>query len=487
MGDKYLIGVDSGSQSTKVVIFNQRGDIICSASEKLKEMMSTKPGYVEHPDDDLWDSLKIASQKVMKEFKGDPKDIMGLGLCSIRCCRVFMKKDGTLAQPVMSWMDIRSYEKFQDDNPEISYTCPTSGYLTHRLTGEFKDTAANAFQWQFPVDMDTWDWSADEEYFNSFNIPKEKLLDLRMPGTVLGYVTEEAAGETGLPSGIPVVATANDKAVEALGSGLLKTDAGFISLGTYIASMVCGSKNEASPANFWTNLSCIPNRYLYESNGIRRGMWHISWYKSIIGEEYAAKAKSEGYSVEEYLAKEAVNAPAGSDGLLTIPDWLAPASQLHRKGVMIGFDERHTRGHIYRSILEGIALTLKNHYDAMINEIGIKPDKIIISGGGSNSDLFMQIFADAYGVKTVRNEMNGAAALGAAICVAVAAGLYGGFDEAVQQMVKQKDEFIPNEENHEVYSRINTGVYRELPNLMEETLKTIYKATMKQDEQSHSQ
>ncbi|HWQ75268.1 MAG TPA: FGGY family carbohydrate kinase [Syntrophomonas sp.] len=479
MGDKYLIGVDSGSQSTKVVIFNQNGDIVCSASEKLQEMMARKPGYVEHPGDDLWESLKIAFQKVMKEFKGDPKDIMGLGLCSIRCCRVFMKKDGTLAEPVMSWMDIRSYEKFVDDNPEISYTCPTSGYLTHRLTGEFRDTAANAFQWQFPVDMDTWDWSKDEKYFNSFDIPKEKLLELHMPGAVLGYLTEEAAGETGLPSGIPVVATANDKAVEALGSGLLKNDTGLISLGTYIASMVCGSKNEASSVNFWTNLSCIPNRYLYESNGIRRGMWHISWYKGIIGEEYAAKANREGYSVEEYLAKEAMNVPAGSDGLLTIPDWLAPADRLHRKGVMIGFDERHTRGHIYRSILEGIALTLKNHYDAMIDEIGIKPDKIIISGGGSNSDLFMQIFADAYGVKTVRNEMNNAAALGAAICVAVAAGIYPGFDEAAWQMVKQKDEFLPDEENYKIYSRINMGAYRELPNLMEETLKTVYKAVMK--------
>jgi sugar (pentulose or hexulose) kinase len=475
MSDKYIIGVDSGSQSTKIFIFNQKGEVICSASEGLKPMMAREIGYVEHPDDDLWDSLKIVSKKIMKEFKGDVKDIVGLGLCSIRCCRVFMKKDGTLAAPVMSWMDVRSYSKYEDDS-EIGYTCPTSGYLTHRLTGEFKDTAANAFQWQFPVDMDTWDWSKDEECLKSFNIPKEKLLDLQMPGTILGRVTEEAAKETGLPVGIPVVATANDKAVEGLGCGLIEPNVGLISLGTYIASMVCGSKNQAAPSNFWTNLSCVPNKYLYESNGIRRGMWLISWYKSIIGEECAAKAKSEGCSMEDYLAREAVNVPAGSDGLLTIPDWLAPADQLHRKGVILGFDERHTRGHIYRSLLEGIALTLKNNYDAMIDELGIKPEKIIICGGGSNSDLYMQIFADMYGVKTVRNEINGAAALGSAICVAVATGLYKGFDEAVNNMVKQKDEFIPNEENHKIYNKINSEAYRDLPKLMEETLKTVQKA-----------
>jgi sugar (pentulose or hexulose) kinase len=324
--------------------------------------------------------------------------------------------------------------------------------------------------------MDTWDWSKDEECFRSFNIPKEKLLDLKMPGTILGHVTEEAAKETGLPVGLPVVATANDKAVEALGSGLVKPNVGFISLGTYIASMVCGSENQNTPCNFWTNLSCIPNKYLYESNGIRRGMWLISWYKNIIGEEYAEKAKSEGYSVEEYLEKEAVNVPAGSDGLLTIPDWLAPADQLYKKGVIVGFDQRHTRGHIYRSLLEGIAFRLKNNYDDMIDELGIKPEKVIIAGGGSNSDLYMQIFADMYGVNTVRNEINGAAALGAAICVAVAAGLYKGFDNAVSNMVKQKDEFIPNEQNHKIYNKINSQAYRDLPKLMEEALKTVYKA-----------
>jgi len=180
--------------------------------------------------------------------------------------------------------------------------------------------------------------------------------------------------------------------------------------------------------------------------------------------------------VEDYLEKEAVNVPAGSDGLLTIPDWLAPADKLYKKGCILGFDERHTRGHIYRSLLEGIALTLKNHYDAMIDELGIKPEKIIISGGGSNSDLYMQIFADIYGVRTVRNEVNGAAALGSAISVAVATGLYKGFAEAVKNMVKQKDEFVPNEDNHKVYNKINSQAYRDLPKLMEETLNTVYKA-----------
>lgn len=475
MSDKYLIGIDSGSQSTKVYVFNQQGEVICAESEGLKPMMTVKSGYVEHPADDLWDSLKAVLNKLMKKFPGDPANIVGLGLCSIRCCRVFVKADGTLAAPVMSWMDVRAYETYEDQ-PDIRYTSPTSGYLTHRLTGEFRDTAANAYQGQFPVDMDTWQWSEDAAHFDNFQIPREKLMDIRMPGTILGYVTEKASAETGLPVGVPVVATANDKAVEALGCGMIEPNVGLVSLGTYITSMIFGSKNVSDAANYWTNLSCIPHRYLYEGGGIRRGMWLVSWYKGIIGEEYAKKAKEEGYSPEDYLGKEAAAVPAGSDGLLTIPDWLAPATQLYRKGVMLGFDERHTRGHIYRSLLEGIAMTLKNSYDAMNEELGIKPEKIIVSGGGSNSDLYMQIFADMYGVKTIRNEVNGAAALGSAICAAVATGIYKDFDEAVLQMVKVKDEFVPNMENHEKYNKINAKVYQKLPEMMESTLKAVYDA-----------
>lgn len=478
MKEKYLIGLDNGTQSTKVYIFNTRGEVIASASQPLSAMIARKPGYVEHPDDDLWDSIKSTCRQLMTKFTGDPKDIVGLGLCTIRCCRVFMDKNGDLAAPVMSWMDVRSYEKFAD-SPEISYTCPTTGYITHRLTGKLVDTAANAFQWQFPIDTDTWEWSTDKDYFDSFQIPREKLLALKNPGSVLGTVTAKAAAETGLPEGLPIVATANDKAVEALGAGLLYENTGLISLGTYIAAMVTGKENVKNAGNFWVNLACMPYRYLYESNGIRRGMWHISWFRDLLGEDFANRAKAQGMIPEQLLEQESIAIAAGSDGLLTIPDWLAPADQLYRKGVMIGFDERHKRGHIYRSIIEGIAFNLKTEYDKMVAELAIRPERIIVSGGGSNSDMTMQIYADMYGVTTVRNEMNGAAALGAAICAAVAAGVHDSYEAAVANMVRTAKEFKPNAENHKTYTKIHSEIYQKLPGMLENTLKEMEKVLIK--------
>ena len=473
MADKYFIGVDSGSQSTKISIINQHGEILASASQPLRPMISRQTGWVEHPDDDLWDSLKSASQQLMKKFQGNTADILGIGLCSIRCCRVFMKSDGSLAAPVMSWMDVRAYNTYEDAQ-DIAYTGSTSGYLTFRLTGEFRDTIANAYQYQFPVDMNTWKISTDPDHFASFKIPREKLMNMHLPGDILARVSKKASKETGLPEGLPVVATANDKAVEALGSGLIEPNIALLSLGTYITSMVVGEKFLPATDNFFTNLSSVPHQYLYESSGIRGGMWHISWFKGIIGEELAEKANKSGKSVEQLLEQEALQVPAGSHGLLIVPDWLAPATQLYRKGVMIGFDQRHTRGHIYRAIMEALAMRMKNNLDLMNHEIGSVPKKLIVCGGGSNSDLFMQIVADVFGVTAVRNVINGAAGLGAAISVAVATGTYSSFKEAVKNMVHQKDEFPCIEENRKVYKQINEGSYKNLTSMLESTLKTIH-------------
>ena len=127
--------------------------------------------------------------------------------------------------------------------------------------------------------------------------------------------------------------------------------------------MVPGAENHAAPTSFWTNFGCIPHRYLYESHGVRRGMWTLSWFLDLLGPELAERAATLGVSREELIEDEAASVPAGSDGLMTVLDWLAPTEAPFRKGVMLGFDARHTRAHVYRSILEAIALTMKHNVD----------------------------------------------------------------------------------------------------------------------------
>ena len=474
MEGKYLIGVDGGSQSSKVVVFDLAGNVVCEGRQVLRPMSRPRNGIVEHPDDDLWDSITSASRQAMAHFGGDPGEIVGVGLCTIRCERAFLKKDGSLAAPVMSWMDVRAYQPYEHDNPDTAYVTTSSGYITHRFTGRFRDSAANNIEGQWPIDTDTWRWSDDAAVLSAWNIPREMLVELQMPGDIAGHVTPEAAAACGIPAGIPVVTTANDKAVEALGCGSLGETTSLISLGTYIASMVHGRENVKTPSEFWTNFACVPNRYLYESHGIRRGMWTLSWFLDLLGDDFARSAESLGISREQYLEREAQEVPAGSDGLMTVLDWLAPAEQPFRKGVMIGFDARHTRAHVYRSILEAIALTMKNRVDAMCAELAISLDSIVVSGGGASSPLFMRIFADVFGIPSSRGVASGGASLGAAICAAVAAGEHADFETAVAAMTKERETFAPDPANVEVYRRLNETVYQTIRDSTDQVLKRSY-------------
>lgn len=150
-----------------------------------------------------------------------------------------------------------------------------------------------------------------------------------------------------------------------------------------------------------------------------------------------------------------------------------PVEAVYRKGVMFGFDGRHTRAHIYRSILEGIAFTVKNHMDKMNQELNLPVKHLIISGGGANSDVFMQIFADIFGVTTSRNRMKGSASIGCVINAGMAVGVFNSYEEAVKKMVHKDDEFKPNLANTKFYNKINEKVYRNVNKHFDPVLKEL--------------
>jgi len=165
--------------------------------------------------------------------------------------------------------------------------------------------------------------------------------------------------------------------------------------------------------------------------------------------------------------------PPGSNGLMVVLDWLAPTEAPFKKGSIVGFDVRHDRFHIYRAILEGIALTIYRCGTAMGEETGEIYNRIVVSGGGSNSDVFMHIFADVFGVPAVRSKMNNAAGLGSAICAAVGQGVYGSWDEAIDNMVSWEPPFVPNAKNHDLYLRM-AAVYDEVPSLTDKIFERSY-------------
>lgn len=468
---KCILAIDGGTQSTKVALFDFEGRELCAAATRLRPIHLYGEDRAEHPDDDLWDSLKTACLKLFETFTGDRGDIVGVGLGSIRCCRALVREDGTLASPVQSWMDIRLSRPYEHDDDSVCYVTTTTGYLTHRLTGETKDTRSN-YVGPWPIDPVTLKWIEDRKAFDDFHTPRAMLFDLVDPSTVLGTVTEAASKATGIPTGIPVVATANDKAVEGLGAGLVNDGTVLVSLGTYITSMMVGEENRFDTVSYFSNPGAVPGEFLYESNGIRRGMSTVTWVKDLFGDDVARAAEDRHQSPEAYLNELAeAQTTAGCDGLCTILHWLSRPTHPHERGMMIGFNGTHGAPHLFRSVLEGIAMTMRNNAQAMADERGVDFTRLVVSGGGSNGKLFMQIFADVFGVPAYRNEVNGSASIGAAICAALALGIYKDRQQAVDNMVRRRDVFSPIPENVKIYKHLNEGVYRHLAATVEPLLK----------------
>ncbi|HWO69036.1 MAG TPA: FGGY-family carbohydrate kinase [Umezawaea sp.] len=437
----YLIAIDNGSQSTKVSIVDEAGAVHASAQRPLRPYLHPAPGRVVHPDDDVWDSIASTCAEAMRGFTGDVSRVAGVGLCTIRFCRALLDRDGGLREPLLSWMDERLARAHEPD-PEVRYITTSSGYATYRLTGRRRDAAGN-YQGVWPVDHTTWRWSTDPARYAETGMRREQLFDLVDPGDLLGHVTDEAAAATGLPAGLPVFATSNDKAVEALGSGLRRDDEVLVSLGTYIAAMTTGDRHVVDDSgSYWTNFASVPDRYLYESGGIRRGMWTVSWYRDLVGADLA----------DLTAGAEAVE--PGSGGLMTVLDWLAPTDHPHRRGALLGFDGTQGRHHVYRSILEAIALTVHRHCTAMASALGRDFTDVVLSGGGSRSDLVARIFADVFARPVRRTRMSDAAGLGAAICAAVGSGVHPDWDTAVRAMATTTDLVAPTAEGVRAYSAI---------------------------------
>lgn len=465
----YLLAIDGGSQSTKVSVVDENGTVHAAAQAALRPYELGPDGRAIHPDDDLWDTLARASRQALAAFAGDLGQIVAIGLCGIRFCRALVGPDGRLTEPVMSWMDARVSHPLGAIEPEVDLVTSAGGYLTVRLTGRRRDSAAS-YQGMWPIDPVARAWSSDPIDLERTGMPRRVLPDLVDPGGLLGHVTSAAADATGIPADLPVYATANDKAVEALGCGLLDPGTVLLSLGTYIAAMTVGDDPTGRDERYWVNSASVPGRYLYESGGIRRGMWTVSWLRHLVSA--AAPGLVDQAAVQEWLNDGARLVPPGCRGLLTVPDWLAPGHAPYRRGTILGLDGSHGAHELYRSILEGIALTMRGHADAMEDALGRTPERLVVSGGGSRSDLMMQVVADVFGRPVERVAVADAAGTGAAMCAAVGHGVHPGFAEAAAAMVRPGASFAPDHravrqyENlrrvHAQVAQHTDGLYRQL-------------------------
>lgn len=474
-----VLAVDGGSQSTKVSVVGVDGTVHATGRAPLRPYDLGPGGRAVHPDDDLWTSLGVAARQALAGVDPgvDPGDIVAVGLCGIRFCRALLDEHDRLVEPVWSWMDDR-VGRPHELAPGTTGLTSAGGYLAVRLTGVRRDSAAS-LQAPWPVDPTTRRWSTDPEAYRRAGMPREVLPELVDPGGLLGEVTPEAAAWTGIPAGLPVHATGNDKAVEALGCGLVDPGTLLLSLGTYVAAMTVGTVGTvgsvgelptAPDDRCWVNDHVVPGRHLVESRGVRRGMWTVSWVRDLVAA--AAPDRPEDADLLAWLEQGALDVPPGCGGLLALPDWLPPTDAPHRRGAFVGLDGTHGPHHLYRAVVEGLVLRMRTHVDDLLDTLGRSCDRVVVSGGGSRSVLMSQVVADVLGVPVERAAVADAAGLGAAICAAVGHGLHPDAATAVAAMTRPGVVVEPDADRVAAYSRLHR-LAADVTDLMDPVLRRL--------------
>jgi sugar (pentulose or hexulose) kinase len=338
-----------------------------------------------------------------------------------------------------------------------------SGYLTYRLTGRFVDSAGCQVGY-IPFDYKKLTWaSASDWKWQAIPMDKALLPELVPPGAVLGEVTAEAADATGLPVGMPVIAGAADKACEALGAGCIESNIGCLGYGTN-ATLAILSRRYVEIIPFIPPFpGAVPGTYSLDSQ-IHRGYWMVNWFKKEFGHLEERLASEQGIEPETLLEKLVDQVPPGALGLLLQPYW-SPGIKVpgrEAKGAVIGFGDAHTRAHVYRAILEGIAYALREGLERTEMRGGVKITELRVCGGGAQSEAGVQISADIFGLPTARPHTVETSGLGAAIDAAVGLKLHPDFEHAVREMTRVSRVYEPDARAHEIYDALFHRVYKKM-------------------------
>ena len=502
-----ILAIDNGTQSVRALLFDLKGNLLAKSRVPIKSYSTPAPGLSEQDPLIFWKAVCEACQNLWKIKNVKKESIAGVTLTTQRSTLINLDKDGQPLRPAITWMDQRRTSGLkpvggiwgllfrlsgmtgtvaylqaeaegnwiQTNQPEIWKKTHKflllSGYLTYKLIGEYKDSIGSQVGY-IPFDYKNLTWCGKGDWkWQAVPVDKHMLPELVPQADILGEISQKAAEETGIPAGLPLIAAAADKACEVIGSGCLQPNIGCLSYGTTATINTTHRKYIEVIPLIPPYPSAVPGAYSLEIQ-IFRGFWMVSWFKREFAQHETHLAMERGIETEELFDNLVNSVPAGSLGLVLQPYW-SPGLKVpgpEAKGAIIGFGDVHTRAHIYRSILEGLAFGLKEGAERTSKRSGIPISEIRVAGGGSQSKAAMQLTADIFGLPTSNPHIYEASGLGAAIDAAVGLRLHPNFDAAVAEMTRISNTFEPNPANHRIYNELYQKVYCQ----MYKRLKPLY-------------
>ena len=503
----YLLAIDNGTQSVRALLFDLQGNLLGKGKVELQAYYSQQPGWAEQDPEYYWQNLGEACRRLWQQVDIDKARIKGVALTTQRGTVINVDAQGLPLRPAMLWLDQRraevrgkikgpwgwlfkligqeaavDYFRAQAEVNWIAQQQPEiwarthkllllSGFLTHRLTGQFVDSVACCVAY-LPFDYKRLKWAAPRDWkWQAMPVGRPQLPELRKPGELLGHITAAASRLTGIPEGLPLIAAGADKACEVLGAGGLEPGTACLSYGTTATINTTRTTYLETVPLIPPYPAAIPDHYNTEVM-IYRGFWMVSWFKQEFGLREMQRAAELGVEPEALFDELVNSVPAGSMGLMLQPYWSPGIREpgLEAKGSIIGFGDVHTRAHLYRAILEGLAYALRQGKERIEKRSGTKVTRLRVSGGGSQSDAAMQLTADIFGLPAERPHTFETSGLGAAIDCALGLGLHPDFPTAIAAMTRVGAVFAPQPEAQRIYERL----YREVYQRMYHQLKPLY-------------
>lgn len=502
-----LLVVDVGTQSLRTSIVTKTGEVVFFKQIKYVEpYLSSREGYAEQDIDFYPDELAKATALMKKEDPLVFASICGMVVVDFRDSSVILDANKKPIRNAILWLDQRVtllhnknfkwYEKLLfsvigmsdtvkynaertaawwliENEPEnwskMKYYCTFGAYFNYRITGNLVVSSADCVG-HYPIDFAKGKWfPKGHPKYDVFGIPRDALVPLVEVGQVIGKVSHQFSELSGIPEGLPVYASASDKACETFGNGCIAKNQASISLGTACTIDVVDSKY-SEPETFLPSYQApYPGDFNLEVQ-IYRGLWMIKWYIDQFGAADKKDAFEAGMSMEKYLDKKIKDIPPGCDGLTLQPYWGPGLKRPNAKGAIVGFGAQHTRYHIYRAIIEGVAFALREGLDEIVKKTHKKPDYLVVSGGGSDSDIVLQILADVFDIEVHKSATPQSSTIGGAMSGFLANGTFKTPEEAVAAMVKPGYVIKPNTANVATYDKLYKKVYLK----MYPSLKKIY-------------
>jgi xylulokinase len=485
-----LLGIDVGTGGSRALVIDEAGRVFASATIEHVPFTSPQTGWAEQDPRDWWRASCAAVRAVLSNGAVSADEIKCVGLTGQMHGAVLLDKQDEVVRPAIIWCDLRTHDQCRElterigwerlirlvMNPALEgFTLPKllwvreveprlwarvrsvllpKDYLRLCLTGERATDVADA-SGTLLLDIGRRVWS--DEMLSLVEIDKALLPKVYESHSVTGKVSREGAEATGLREGTPVVAGAGDQAAGAVGMGIVRPGSVSATIGT--SGVVFAATDRPAldkRGRVHTFCHAVPGRWHVMGVTQAAGL-SLSWFRERFG-----AGPEDGRDPYERLMEEAASAPEGSDGVFWAPYLMGertPHLDSYARAALVGLTARHTRAHVVRAILEGVAFSLRDTL-TIFAEMQVPVDTIRLGGGGARSVLWRQIQADVYGHAVETVEAEEGAAYGAALLAGIDGGFWSSVDEACAATVRVQQSIEPGavsglmNERYQTYQRI---------------------------------